>query len=196
MVSMAIASASEWLPVTTSWWFNEFITEFQRKTREWMSYCSALQVPKSIAGRAISVSTASEWITAQRPYTGSLRDSKVGEPRTESAATWPVRASVPVILGVGKHHVSLHAKLALFKPDEINDHRNLPQDFRCIPSSIPSPWGGEKKKAKKREQTLNSNCIQIEAREESMSAYLYSIIQYNVERETLSLEQKNHLHNL
>ena len=55
---------------------------------------------------------------------------------------------------------------------------------------------GEKKKAKKREQTLNSNCIQIEAREESMSAYLYSVIQYNVERETLSLEQKNHLHNL
>lgn len=50
MVSMAIASASEWLPVTTSWWFNEFITEFQRKTGEWMSYHSALKVPKSIVG--------------------------------------------------------------------------------------------------------------------------------------------------
>lgn len=33
MVSMAMASASEWLPVTTSWWFNEFITKFQKKTQ-------------------------------------------------------------------------------------------------------------------------------------------------------------------
>lgn len=172
MVSMAIASASEWLPVTTSWWFNEFITEFQRKTREWMSDCSALQVPKSIAGRAISVSTAPEWITAQRPCTGSLRASKVGEPGTESAATWPAKASVPALLRVWKHRVSLHAKLALFKPDESTDHRNLAQDFRCIPSNIPSPWRwGRGKEAKKEKQTLNPNCIQIEAKEESMSAY-------------------------
>lgn len=39
MVSMAIASVSEWLPVTTTWWFNEFITGVQWKTAEWMS-CS------------------------------------------------------------------------------------------------------------------------------------------------------------
>lgn len=56
--------------------------------------------------------------------------------------------------------------------------------------------GKKKKSQEKRKQTLNPNCIQIEAREESMSAYLYSIVQYSVERETLSLEQKNHLHNL
>lgn len=58
VVAMAAAAASEWLPVTTSWWFNEFIMEFQRKTGEWMSSCSALKVPKSIAGRAVSVREA------------------------------------------------------------------------------------------------------------------------------------------
>ena len=76
MVSMAIASASEWLPVTTSWWFNEFITEFQRKTREWMSYCSALQVPKSIAGRAIRMDNCSAPLCRQPEGLQGLRASQ------------------------------------------------------------------------------------------------------------------------
>ena len=56
--------------------------------------------------------------------------------------------------------------------------------------------GGEGGKSRKEKQTLNPNCIQIEAKEESMSAYLYSIIQYSIERQALSLEEKNHLHSL
>lgn len=177
---MAIASASEWLPVTTSWWFNEFITEFQRKTTEWMSYCSTLQVPKSIMGEPfLSVQhqngNACIMLRAVIQAAWGLRGgcTKGRESRTESAATWSVEASVPVIPGVWKNYLSLRSKLVLSKPDEINDHRNLAQGFRCIPSSIPSPL---EKKPRKEKQTLNSNSVQTEAKEESMSAYFYSTI--------------------
>lgn len=58
---------------------------------------------------------------------------------TESAATWSLKASVPVILGARTNHMDLHYQLALFKPNAINDHRNPARGFRCRPPSIPSP---------------------------------------------------------
>lgn len=57
---------------------------------------------------------------------------------TESAATWSVKASVPVILGVWKkkNHMSRHYKLALFKSNEMNDHSRLAEGLPPV-SGIP-----------------------------------------------------------
>lgn len=125
MVSMAIASASECLPVTTSWWFNEFITKFQRKTESaWDTYCAAPKC-QNVQWPATCISAASAWTPAQGLVTGSLgapgSGSRGGNP-PESAATWSVKASVPVILGMWKNHMSLHDKLALVGPDGIHNN--------------------------------------------------------------------------
>lgn len=132
MVSMAIASASEWLPVTTSWRFNEFITEFQRKSRERMSSCSAPKVPKSIVGEP--------FLSMQPgPTRRQAGCCKAGVPRggnpclnVQPRGLWGPQC---LLFWECENPESLHYKLALIQPNEINDHSNLVQGLPYPPVS-------------------------------------------------------------